>query len=300
MLRRLNRFHPGRIPFGFRLAFPIILFSSLVLIYPVISTFSLSFFDQRIIGTEAPFVGLDLFKKVISSSEVHAALGRSMFWTFGNVILNNAFALAVALLLYQRFVGHSIVESAILIPWIIPNVISAIIWRFMLHPTLGVVNYFLLSTGFISDPLLFLAQKSQAMPTLIGVNVWTFFGLRALTILAALMAIPEELFDAAKVDGANAVQRFAYVIWPAIAPVMAVVVLLGGFQTFNKVDLPWLLAKGGPGEATTTLPVLIYRKAYLSFRFSEAAVLSVLMAVLLAFVAVIYFRVNPPENQETM
>ncbi len=268
-----------------------------MLIYPVVSTAYLSLFDQRIIGTEAPFVGLDLFKKVLTNSDVHSAFIRSLAWTFGNVIVNNTVAMIVALLLFQRFRGHSILESVILIPWIIPNVIAAVIWRYMLHPTLGVVDYIFVSLGLVEDPLMFLAATSQALPTIIGVNVWTFFGLRALIILAALLGISEELFDAAKVDGAGPFQRFIHIIWPAITPVMAVVVLLGGFQTFNKVAIVWLFTRGGPSDATTTLPVLIYQKAYLSFRTSEAAVLSVVMALLLGGVAWLYFRMQPAEEE---
>lgn len=292
-----QRLRLPKIPLGYLLALPMILWSSLVLIYPLVSTARLSFLDQRIIGTDAPFVGLALYKKVLASSEVHAALGRSLAWTFGNVIVNNTTAMVVALLLFQRFRGHSLLESLILIPWVIPNVVAAVMWRYMLHPTLGVVDYLILSLGLVDEPLMFLADKSQALPTLIGVNVWTFFGLRALTILAALVGIPEELFDAAKVDGANAVQRFVHIIWPAVLPVLAIVVMLGGFATFNKVALIWLFTRGGPGEATTTLPILIYQKAYLTWRSSEAAVLSVLMALLLAIVAWAYLRLRPMEEE---
>lgn len=285
-----------RVPLGYILILPMMLWSAAILIYPLLSTVRISFFDQRILGTNAPFVGLANYAKMLSSSEVWAAFGRSLIWTFGNVIVNNTTAMVVALLLFQRFRGHSLVESLILIPWIIPNVVTAIIWRYMLHPTLGVINYLLLGLGILDNPLMFLASKSQALSTLVGVNVWTFFGLRALIILAALVAIPEELFDAAKVDGANAFQRFIHIIWPAVLPVLAIVVLLGGFATFNKVALIWLLTRGGPSEATTTLPVLVYQKAYLTWRTSQAAVLSVLMAVLLAGVAWIYFRVRPLEE----
>lgn len=277
-------------------ALPLILFASFMLVYPLLSTIRLSFFDQRIIGTEAPFVGIDLYRKMLSSPEVFDALKRSLLWTFGNVVVNNTTALLVALLLFQRFRGHSLLESIILIPWVIPNVVSVIIWRYILHPTLGVANYLLVSLGVLNDPLLFLADTTQAMPTIIGVNVWTYFGLRTLIILAALVGISEELFDAAKVDGANAFQRFKHVIWPAIVPVLAVVVLLGGFQTFNNVALVWLFTRGGPGVATTTLPVLIYQKAYLSWRTSEAAVLSVLMALVLMAVAWLYFRLSADED----
>ena len=292
-----QRLRLPKIPLGYLLALPMILWSSLVLIYPLASTARLSFFDQRIIGTDAPFVGLALYKKILTSSEVHEALRRSLMWTFGNVIVNNTTAMAVALLLFQRFRGHSLLESLILIPWVIPNVVAAVMWRYMLHPTLGVVDYLILSLGIVNGPLMFLADKSQALPTLIGVNVWTFFGLRTLVILAALVGIPEELFDAAKVDGANAVQRFVHIIWPAVLPVLAVVAMLAGFLTFNEVALIWLFTRGGPGDATTTLPILIYQKAYLTWRSSEAAVLSVLMALLLALVAWAYLRLRPMEEE---
>lgn len=288
----------AKVSSGIWLILPLVLFSSFFLIYPLVNTIFISFYDQRIIGTQAPYVGFALYKKLLTSRDTFTALTKSFIWTFGNVIINNSIAIMFALVLFCKLKGHIALESIILIPWIIPGVVAAVIWRFMLHPTLGVVNHILMKLHFITKPLLFLADKSQAMGTIIGVNVWTFFGLRTLIILAALVGISKELFEAAKVDGANGIQRFMHIILPAIKPVLSVVILLGGFQTFNKVAIIWLFTRGGPGDATMTLPLLIYQKAYMTWRSSEAAVLSVIMAIILAIVAAIYFRINPDEEIE--
>lgn len=278
---------------GYLLVIPMLLWTIGIVIYPLLSTIRLSFFDQRVVVGEGAYVGLALYRKMLLSREVWDAFVKDLAWTFGSFAVNNTVAMLVALLLWEKFRGANLLRTLVVIPWIVPGVITAIMWRWMLGPTLGVVNQILVRVGLLTKPLLFLASAQQAIPTIVGVNVWTHFGFRALIILAALFGIPEELFDAAKVDGANAFQRFRHITLPGVLPVLAIVALLGAFMTFNNVSTIWLLTAGGPGTATTTLPILIYQKAYLTWRVSEAAVLSVMMAVLLGVVAAIYFKFSP-------
>jgi len=180
-------------------------------------------------------------------------------------------------------------------------VVLAVIFRFMLNSSLGVVNYIVKDVLHLTDkPVLFLASVSSAMPTLAAINSWKWFPFRALMFLASLLNISQDLFDAAKVDGANIWHRFRYLMWPELLPVVAITSLLGGFQLFNDLAIVYIFTGGGPGEATLTLPMLLYEKAYLTWRPSEAAVLTVLMGIVLLIFTIVYFRVRPGEEKEAL
>ena len=282
---------------GYSLAAPLLVWLAVVMGYPLLSTIWLSFHDQRIIGTPAPFVGLKLYRRLVFHPDVLEALEKSLIWTIGYAALSVVLGIGVALLLFQHFRGRDLLRTWILIPWILPPIVMAVLWRWMLSGTLGIVNEVLVEDlKVISEPILFLGSGGAALTTLIALNGWRFVPFRGVTFLASLMSVDQELFDAASIDGAGAVQKFIHVTWPHIRPVVLISTLLGGFLTFNTFEFIWLFTQGGPGTATTTLPILVYQKVFMTWRTSEGAVVSLLMGILLVVVLLLYFRLTPEEE----
>lgn len=282
---------------GYGLAAPLLLWLAGVMGYPLASTIWLSLHDQRIIGTPAPFVGLKLYRKLIFHPDVVSALIKSLEWTLGYILVSVPLGIGVALLLFQNFRGRDLLRTWILIPWILPPIVMAVLWKWMLSGTLGIVNEVLVEDlRLLSKPILFLETGGVALITLIFLNAWRFVPFRGVTFLAAMMSIDQELFDAAAIDGAGAVQKFLHVTWPHIRPVVLISTLLGGFLTFNTFEFIWLFTQGGPGTSTTTLPILVYQKAFMTWRTSEGAVISILMGIFLVVVLFLYFRLTPEEE----
>lgn len=293
----LRRLRAGDAPLGYGLAAPLLLWLAAVMGYPLASTIWLSLHDQRIIGALAPFVGLKLYRKLILHPDVVSALLKSLEWTLGYIVVSVPLGIGVALLLFQNFRGRDLLRTWILVPWILPPIVMAVLWKWMLSGTLGIVNEVLVEDlHLLSKPILFLETGGIAMVTLIFLNAWRFVPFRGVTFLAAMMSIDQELFDAASIDGAGTVQKFLNVTWPHIRPVVLISTLLGGFLTFNTFEFIWLFTQGGPGTATTTLPILVYQKAFLTWRTSEGAVISILMGLFLVAVLFLYFKLTPEEE----
>lgn len=283
---------------GYLMVAPLVLWLLGTMIFPVVWAFRTSLFDQRIIGSDAPFVGFDLYKKLIIHPDVLDALKKSITWTVGGSLLSLVLGVAVAILLFQEFKGREILRTWILVPWILPPVVMVVIWRWILSGSSGILNELLQELGLIALPIMFLESGGMAMITMIAVNSWRWIPFNAVSFLASMMTVDDELFDAAVIDGAGPIQKFIYVLWPHIRPVVLINSLLGGFLTFNAFALIWLFTQGGPGTTTTTLPILIYTKAFNTWRASEGAVISFLMGIVLVIVLVLYFRFASKEEFE--
>jgi multiple sugar transport system permease protein len=176
--------------------------------------------------------------------------------------------------------------------------VVAIMARWMLSSTFGVINWVMLNVGIFESPVSFLASPQLAMPTAIAVNVYKWFAFVGVMYLAVLQGIPNDLYEAARMDGSNKLQEFRYITLPALLPTVGVMSLLMTFWNFNTFGLVWLLTAGGPGTTTTTLPILVYRRAFQRYRLSEAAALSVVMFLFLFVYTVIYQRIRDRADSE--
>ncbi|WP_369017605.1 sugar ABC transporter permease [Thermatribacter velox] len=192
--------------------------------------------------------------------------------------------------------GINLARSLIMLPWIVPSVAIAICMRWMLLPRIGIINEFLLFAKIIQKPVHFLGNSSTAMPFLILLNSWKFMPFGTLLILAALQSIPESVFEAAAVDGARSFQQFRYITFPLLGSMIWFVGFLAFAWNFNTFDLIWLTTQGGPGNATQTLPVLIYRTAFKVFRLGEASAISVFIVFLLLIIGVLYLKLLAPKG----
>lgn len=282
--------------FGYLLLAPLLLLLLLVLAYPLIDTFRLSLFNVGIIGSPSHFVGLQTLKDVVSDSGFWAAIRRSVIWLLGNMLLQTCFSFTVALLMTR---GGRIADKArifVMFPWVIPSVAVAIVWQWMLNSDHGVIIHLLRTLHVVSGASSPFAHPKTALPVLIFINSWHWFPLGAIIILGAIQTIPEEIYEAAKVDGANAWRLFWGITFPLIAPALFALGLVGTLWGFNVFDTIYIITKGGPSDATTTAPVYVYNQAFQAFHASQAAAASVLTILFLSIFAGMYIRYAKPES----
>ena len=280
--------------FGIALVAPLVLLMLVVIGFPLLNTVLLSLQNQAVVGTASSFVGLDTYRSVLGDASLWRSLGRSGFWLIGNLVVQTILAFATALLLSRGGRWASGARIWVLLPWVIPTVAVAVIWQWLTNSSYGIVAQMFSAVGF--EGVQFFADPDWAMPTVIFMNSWHWFPLGAVIIYGALQTVPEEVYEAAQVDGANAWHTFWHITLPLLQPVLFALGLVGTLWSFNIIDSIYLTTQGGPAAATTTAPVLIYDTAFRAFQASAAAAMSVVAIVLLGVLAALYIRFAKPEE----
>ena len=283
---------------GYLFVLPLLLWLAGTILYPLFSTFYLSVLNIKIIGSGGKFVGFDNYLRVLKLSHFWAASWRSLLWVLGNAILQTLLAFITALILQQKFVGRNFARVWVILPWIVPTVVVVVIWRWLLTASGGIINYLLVSLGLVARPIGFFSTRGRAFASVIAINSWRWFPFVTVILLAALVRIPRELYDAAGVDGASRWQQFVHVTLPGLQPVLFVMGLVGTLLSFNVFDIVWLLTGGGPASGTTTLPVLIYDTAFKKYRLSQAAAMSVIVGIILLIFAALFIHYMAPSLEE--
>ncbi len=277
-----------------RLAYTFVLPSAVLLlglaVYPFFQAAFDSLFKVDLVTRGGPFVGLRNYVLLVQSPEVQAAALRTIAWTIGNVAFQTVLGLAIALLLNARLRGQTVARGLVLFPYMVPAIVAALIFRFMFNDTVGVVNYVLLSTHLVSEPVAWLSMLDTALPAAIAVNCWKYTPFMVIVFLARLQTVPRELYDAARIDGASALGTFRYITLPWTKPVILIAMLLRTIWTVNDFDLIYLLAFGGPLGATTTLPIEIRALAFDHQDVGLASALAVCGAIVLCVAAWVYLR----------
>jgi multiple sugar transport system permease protein len=275
---------------------PILILIGIIFIYPLSQVLISSFYNIRLGAQEGIFVGLDNYRLIFSEPVFWKSVRSSLIWTFGNLILQLIIPLGVAILLNQKLRGMHFARTLILLPWIIPMVALAVSMRWMLLPGIGIFNEILKNT--IGTQISFLGSKSTAMPTLIILNTWKWLPFGTLLILTALQTIPREVYEAARVDGANFWKQFIYITFPLLGKViwfMGYLILVWNFNTFDTI---WLTTEGGPGHIMQTLTILVYRRAFKVFRLGEGAAIATIGAALLMVMGILYFKFLSPKRED--
>lgn len=233
---------------------------------PIFLAFLQSFFlrDLTVPQLGTPFVGLDNYLYIVRDSRFWAALNNTVFFTVVSVFLETALGLALALMLNRAFSGRGLARAAILIPWAVPTVVSAQMWRWIYNDKVGVLNDVLMRLGILSNPYPWLASVDTARACIIVADVWKTTPFMALMLLAGLQVIPDSLYEAAEVDGASKIQQFFRITLPLLTPILLVAVLFRTLDAFRIFDLVYVLTSGAFG--TETLSVLT---ADVTFRFND-------------------------------
>ncbi len=266
--------------FAYTLLLPVSILLAGLVAYPFGYAIYVSFTD-RVVGNDGQWIGLGNFRYLAQSPAFLAAIQNTVVLVLASDALKLAIGLGLALLVNQRLPGRGLLRSALMLPWAMPAFVAFLVWRVIYQPIGGGLNLLLTASGIWPEVVDWLGQRSTAMPAVIAASVWRGFPFWFVSILAALQNIPLELYEAARVDGASAWQRFWAVTWPAIRPVVIVTTLLSSIWTANSFENVWLLTQGGPSDATIVFPVLAYFGMQTQ-RIGEAAAVSVAMLPVLA------------------
>jgi multiple sugar transport system permease protein len=279
---------------------PSLLLFAILLLYPILRGVVLSFSNAELLtppGAEK-FVGLQNYARMFFDPAFWASLRVTVVYTSLVVAGAYVIGLGTALLLHPRFGGRTVFRLLTFLPWAVPEVVAVLVWRWMFDYQYGVVNFFLRTLGVITANQGWLTVPKLALPAVVAVTVWKQFPLATLMLLAGLQAIPEHLYEAARIDGANRYQEFWHVTLPGLRPVNVVLVLLLVLYSFKRVTLVYVLTGGGPAAATETLSIQTYLQAFRFFQVGYgSAIGSSMFLVMLAF-TVLYFMVLSRRGEE--
>src|SRR5262249_50457429 len=208
------------------------------------------------------FIGLGNYLRLVDDPVFWLSLWNSIVWVFGSVILQFIAGFAAALLLHQAFRARALVRTLTLLPWIIPGVVVGLIWEWLYQPNYGVINDLLIRAGWMQDRVAWLSSPDLAMGAVVFTNVWRGIPFFAIMLLAGLQAIPDELSEAAHVDGAGVVSRFWHITVPLLRPIIVVATATRIIWTFNYADLIFVMTGGGPANAPQVPPPYTLMQAY--------------------------------------
>jgi len=271
---------------GYALVAPAILILMLFIAYPFILGIRMSL-SQWIVGETPTFVGLQNFIRNADSTIFTRTVQNTFIYTAAATVLKLVFGMGLALVLNNTFRGKGLVRAAFLLPWIIPTVLSTLAWLWMFDATFSVINWFLRYLGLVHRGINWLGDPVLAMLSIIVVNAWRGIPFFAISLLAGLQTISLELYEAAAIDGANAVQRFRYITLPLVKPVLLVVLLFSIIWTFADFQLVYVLTRGGPANSTHLFATLAYQVGVVSGQLGEGAAISLTMFPILVIVVVI-------------
>jgi multiple sugar transport system permease protein len=268
------------------LLLPTVILLGLFIAYPFVEGVILSVTDAKV-GVAGKFVGMANFDKLWNDSIFRVAVRNTFVYTIVTTIFKLALGLWLAMLLNRHFKGKALTRAFILLPFIIPTVLSTFAWKWMFDPTFSVINWTLFRLSLITGRINWLGDPDLAMISVIIVNVWRGVPFYAISLLAGLQTISPELQEAAAIDGARPWQRFWHVTWPLLLPVTMVVVLFSVIQTFADFQLVYVLTGGGPANATQLFATYAYQIGVGTGLLSEGAAISLAMFPILLVVVVI-------------
>jgi multiple sugar transport system permease protein len=275
---------------GLLLVLPAVFLLAALTVYPVVYGAWISAFNKHSFFPEQTFVGVGNYAYVLSDPQFWESVRLGCIYALASIVLQIGLGVAAALVANEAFPGRNIVRSILIFPYVSPTVVAVILWKWLLNSQFGLINYLLEDAGLIDGPISWMG-KDWIMASLILVSVWQFFPFVVLGVLARLQSIPNELYEAAAIDGANAVQRFIHVTLPQLRAVLFVVVLLRSIWMFTKFDTPWLMILGGGAEIyIRTLPVYTYQRTFAYYEAGIGAAMALLMFLMLAAATAIYFR----------
>ncbi len=276
---------------------PTVLVFCAVILYPLVSAIYLSLFSIYTPTLAGEWVGVDNYSALLASGDFWNAVLNTLIWTVGTLTLQLVCGVAVALLLNQSIVFRSLARSLILFPYFLSTVVAVLVWRWLFNDLYGILNHTLLVTGLIDAPVNWLGEMPNAMISIILVGAWKYFPFVVIAVLARLQSIPEQLYEAATIDGAGPFQRFTDITLPQLRDVLVVIVLLRAIWDFKEFDLIYLMTGGGPVKATQTLSLLVYEEAFRLNRMGMASSYAVaMMLVLLGFTLLYLRQTNRPEE----
>lgn len=260
--------------------------------FPIVSSFwwSLHELRYRIKWTGMPFVGLANYVWVFTTSDIWGSLTYTLYFVAVSVTLEFLIGLGMALAMFHTFRLRGILRAVVIIPWAVPAIIQASMWKWMFHPDAGVISDILMRIGVISEPLNFLGAPILAMHSVILADVWKTSSFMAVLLFAGLASIPQDIYDSAKVDGARLWFRFRYITLPLMFPIILVALLFRTMDAFRVFDLVYGLTGGGPGTTTEVLSTFSYKYYFSYASFGKGSTLAIVIFLLIVLISAFYIR----------
>jgi multiple sugar transport system permease protein len=282
---------------GILLLLPALALLAGLTLYPMLYGIWLSLHHKHSFFPQQSWAGLENYWFLLDDAEFRESVWRGVVYSVSTILLQIVLGVAAALALNQRFPGRSLVRGIVLFPYMIPTVVAVILWKWLLNNQFGLINYGLVALGLIDAPINWMG-RAYIMASLILISVWQFFPFVLLAVLARLQTIPNELYEAARVDGAGAFSRFLHITLPQLASVLFIVLLLRTIWMFTKFDTVWLMTQGGGAEKyIRTLPVYAYLRTFHYYEAGTGAAASVVMFLLLVVFAAAYFAIFRREER---
>ncbi len=267
---------------------------ALLTLVPVLALFYISFTSWDVFGT-AKWLGLANFRRLLHDASFHTALWNTVYYALVHIPLTLVLSLALALLLNQKIRGVAFFRTAAFFPYITSIVAITTVWNLLFSPEYGPINQLLRFVG-IDNPPGWTNSATWAMPAVIIVGTWREMGYYMILFLAGLQTVPRELYEAARMDGANAWQRFWNVTMPGIRPTTFFVTVMLTIGSFKVFDIILLMTNGGPGQATLVLSQFVYQKGFVEYQFGYASAGSIVLFLICIVVTIVQFVVNKRRN----
>jgi multiple sugar transport system permease protein len=277
--------------FGFSLLTPSLILIIVLAFYPILYSFYLSM-HKIILGIPSlghPFTGLENYRQLFSDRVALNSLTNTFIFVFITTVFEIFIGLIIALIINEQFRGRGIVRAAILIPWAIPTVVSSQMWRFIFNDNYGLLNFILFGQSS-SNYIAWLAHPASAFAAIVAADVWKTSSFAGLLILAGLQTIPDELYEAARIDGANQWQQFKKITLPLIKPAILIALLFRTMDAFRVFDLVFVMTQGGPADSTNVLQFYGYKKIFAEGFMGYGSTVSVLVFLIVLVIAMIYIR----------
>ena len=272
---------------------PTLLLLAILTVVPIVTVFLYSLVDNVIVTRNPPtFVGLENYEEVLTHRKFRGALSNTMYFAIVSVVVHFIIGLSFALLLNTRLIGpntKAVFRVIYILPWVFTASIIAILWRLLLNPH-GVVNFVLLELELIPELFEWLSDRDLALNAVTFINIWAGYPFYLVSFLAGLQGIPDDLYEAGRVDGGNAWQLFLHITLPQLKPIIISLALLDFIWTIHQFTLIWMTTGGGPMRSTEVLSTYTYKAAFSSHEYSIASTLAMIILAICTFVAIFYVR----------
>jgi len=279
---------------------PSVLFLGAILGFPILYSIVISFQKYNLatlVSGKAQFIGLQNYIAVLKNPQLQNALIHSLIFTFFSILFQFTIGLGLAILLNKSFPLNNVMRGVLLSGWQVPSVVTGTVFLWLFNLDYGLVNFLLTSLRLIHEPIAWFFQTNTAMVAVIIANIWLGIPFNVILLSAGIAGLPEDVYEAATVDGANGWQKVFYITLPLLKSTILAVLMLGFIYTLRVFDIIWIMTKGGPGTATEVLPTLAYRLSFINFNFGQSAAVSVIILAILLIAAVLYLRVTFSEEK---
>lgn len=286
--RRAGYLRRRELAFSLLLVAPALVLVAGIFLYPAVFTLTLSVTEFDMVRLQiGEFVGVDNYARLFANPGFIDTIWRTIYFGLLISVAATVFGFLIALLLDQKFAGRTVLRVVVVLPWAVPPVVAGVLWGQMFHADVGFVNALLYRVGLIDQYQIWLGDGWTALHVIAIAEIWKAIPFMVLFFLAGLQSIPQQLFEAAAVDGATVWQRFRYVLLPLMVPIAIPLILIQFVWAMKAFDTIFVLTRGGPAGSTTTLNYLVYREAFQSFDLGRAAAAAYVLLLVTLFVVLV-------------